>query len=61
MRRNAGSIPATSTRKPSVLTINEIDEALAHLAAVPEPERGPAWHAYLDTLLDAKNQTKDTA
>ena len=43
----------------SVHTINEIDEALAHLAQVPEGERGPAWYAYLNTLLDAKNNTKD--
>lgn len=43
----------------SVQTINEIDEALAHLAKVPEGERGPAWYAYLNTLLDAKNNTKD--
>ena len=43
----------------SVHTINEIDEALAHLAQVPEAKRGPAWYAYLNTLLDAKNKTKD--
>ena len=43
----------------NVQTITEIDEALAHLAAVPENERGPAWYAYLNTLLDAKNKTKD--
>ena len=37
-------------------TINDIDEALRHLSLVPETERGTAWHAYSDALLEARAQ-----
>ena len=36
------------------LTIEELDEALLHLRAVPESERGPAWTAYADALLEQR-------
>lgn len=35
-------------------TLTEVDEALRHLTAIPEDERGPAWHAYRDRLLDQR-------
>lgn len=35
-------------------TISEIDEALRHLSLVPESERGTAWHAYSDALLEQR-------
>ena len=35
-------------------TIPEIDEALRHLSLVPLPERGTAWHAYSDALLERR-------
>lgn len=36
------------------LTLAEVDEALEHLRAVPNDERGAAWHAYCDTLLEQR-------
>lgn len=35
-------------------TLAEIDEALAHLAAIPNDQRGPAWHAYTDHILEQR-------
>lgn len=35
-------------------TINDIDEALRHLSLVPETDRGTAWHAYSDALLERR-------
>lgn len=36
------------------LTLEEIDEALEHLRAVPTEERGSAWFAYCDSLLEQR-------
>lgn len=36
------------------LTLAEVEEALQHLRAVPAAERGPAWHAYCDSLLEQR-------
>jgi hypothetical protein len=36
-------------------TISEIDEALRHLSLVPVEERGPAWYAYMDAILEQRN------
>jgi hypothetical protein len=33
---------------------SEIDEALTHLSQVPPADRGQAWHAYLDALLEQR-------
>jgi hypothetical protein len=33
---------------------SDLDEALRHLSLVPPSERGPAWHAYSDALLEAR-------
>jgi hypothetical protein len=33
---------------------SEIDEALRHLSQVPPADRGQAWHAYLDALLEQR-------
>jgi hypothetical protein len=35
-------------------TIPEIDEALRHLSLVPDRDRGTAWHAYSDALLERR-------
>lgn len=40
-------------------TIGEIDEALRHLSLVPDHDRGPAWHAYSDALLERRAQLED--
>lgn len=44
---------------PTITPIHEIDEALAHLSQVPESERGNAWHAYADALLEQRNRTEN--
>ena len=36
------------------ITIESLDEAFAHLSAVPQDERGAAWHAYADELLSKR-------
>ena len=41
-------------------TINDIDEALRHLSLVPETDRGTAWHAYSDALLERRAQIEGT-
>lgn len=35
-------------------SLEEIDEALQHLRAIPVDERGPAWSAYLDKMLELR-------
>lgn len=35
-------------------TLTEVDEALAHAQAVAVDERGAAWHAYVDKLLELR-------
>lgn len=42
--------------QPMPTKLNDVDEALQHLSLVPDDERGPAWYAYMDTLLDQKNK-----
>ena len=37
-------------------SVPEIDEALLHLSLVPEAERGAAWQAYADALLERRNR-----
>ena len=34
--------------------ITDLDEALRHLSLVPENERGDAWHAYADAILERR-------
>ena len=34
--------------------VSDLDEALRHLSLVPNHERGPAWYAYLDALLEQR-------
>ena len=36
--------------------IGELDEALAHANRVPPAERGPLWQAFVDRLLDERNE-----
>jgi len=40
-------------------TIVDVDEALTHLSKVPPDERGPAWQAYLNAILEERLKTKD--
>jgi hypothetical protein len=50
----------TSLVLDEAATIPEIDEALAHLRAVNETERGPAWTAYLDAILELRAKQSAT-
>ncbi|HEY7823213.1 MAG TPA: hypothetical protein VIG24_10280 [Acidimicrobiia bacterium] len=34
--------------------VSDVDEALRHLSLVPASERGEAWHAYLDAILEKR-------
>jgi hypothetical protein len=38
-------------------TIVDVDEALTHLNLVPVAERGAAWRAYLDAVLDQRKES----
>jgi len=40
--------------------VEDVDEALRHLSLVPTNERGPAWHAYLDAVLEQRGRTGAT-
>ncbi len=39
-------------------TIVDVDEALTHLNLVPISERGAAWRAYLDAVLDQRKESE---
>lgn len=34
--------------------LSDLDEALRHLSLVPATDRGVAWYAYLDALLEKR-------
>jgi hypothetical protein len=34
--------------------LSDIDEALMHASLIPEPERGPAWYAFTNALLEQR-------
>ena len=38
------------------ITLDEVDEALAHANRVPVDERGLPWQAFVDRLLDDRNR-----
>jgi hypothetical protein len=42
-------------------TLEEIEEALQHCRAVPAEERGAAWTAYVDSLLEQRVQLARTS
>ena len=41
-------------------TLDEVDEALRHLSAVPKDQRGAAWHAFADAVLTERDFVKMT-
>jgi len=41
-------------------TIVDVDEALTHLNRVPADERGAAWSAYLNAVLDKRLTAKES-
>ena len=36
--------------------VDQIDEALMHASLVPLNERGPAWHAWTNALLEQRGR-----
>jgi hypothetical protein len=50
----------TSIVLDETATIPDIDEALTHLRAVNEDERGPAWTAYLNAVLELRAKKSNT-
>jgi hypothetical protein len=40
-------------------SIADIDEALHHMRAIPTDQRGPAWQAYCDKLLELRGNHHD--
>ena len=45
---------------PTAVDVSEIDEALRHLSLVPETERGAAWQAYADALLEQRRKLEES-
>lgn len=39
--------------------LTELDEALRHLSLVPDDERGPAWRAYCDAILERRRKMEN--
>ena len=39
-------------------TLADIDQALTYLNQVPVDERGAAWRAYLDAVLDQRKESE---
>ena len=37
-------------------SVEQIDEALMHSSLVPLDERGPAWHAWTNALLEQRRR-----
>lgn len=42
------------TQTTEDLTLGDIDEALTHLSRVPVDERGTAWRAFMDAVLEQR-------
>lgn len=40
--------------------LSQLDEALMHASLVPIEERGPAWHAWTNALLEQRRQLETT-
>jgi heme oxygenase len=49
----------TAVRR-ELATIEDVDEALGHLRQIPPDERGPAWHTFVDRLLELRATQTDT-
>lgn len=41
---------------PELVTIDEIDQALARARAVPDDERTEMWHVTVDSLLEQRTE-----
>jgi hypothetical protein len=47
------------TQTEHVTTLGEINEALTHLSLVPSQERGAAWQAFLDAVLEQRKDLEN--
>ena len=48
-----------STATAQRADLADIDEALTHLSLVPQSERGAAWNAFLDAVLEQRKGAGD--
>lgn len=48
-----------STQTAEVVTLGDIDEALTHLSLVPLNERGSAWRAFMDAVLEQRKELEN--
>lgn len=55
-RDNACTELGLSLEADMTATLEEIDEALSHSAKIPLNERGTVWQAWVDKLLEQRNQ-----
>lgn len=53
---NVRTEPGLSLEADMNATLDEIDEALAHSTRIPLNERGAMWQAWVDKLLEQRNQ-----
>lgn len=49
-------MPAVATEQD----IAQLDEALMHASLIPLDERGPAWHAWTNALLEQRRRLEAT-
>jgi len=43
-----------STATVESVDLSDVDEALTHLSLVPTDERGAAWRAFIDAVLEQR-------
>jgi hypothetical protein len=47
------------TQTTEDITLGDIDEALSHLSRVPPTERGSAWRAFMDAVLEQRKDLEN--
>lgn len=52
-------VAPTHSTEQVMETLSDIDEALTHLNQVPVADRGAAWRAYLDAVLDQRKESEN--
>lgn len=52
-------VAPTHTMEQAMDTLADIDEALTYLNQVPVADRGAAWRAYLDAVLDQRKELEN--
>jgi hypothetical protein len=47
------------TQTAEAQTLGDIDEALTHLSRVPVADRGAAWRAFMDAVLEQRKDLEN--